>query len=57
MSADPASPGPVYVVNDTNANDVPTTKFGTSKRFFDPGTSDAGPMLSHAHSKVRHYCY
>ena len=49
MSADPASPGPVYVA--VSKPEMPTTKFGKSKRFFDPGTADAGPMLSKAHSK------
>lgn len=54
MSADPASPGPVYNFNNKESSrnsDMPTTKFGTSKRFFDPGTADAGPLLSKAHSK------
>ena len=49
MSADPASPGPVY--EPASRTEVPTTRFGTSKRFFDPGTPDAGPMLSKAHSR------
>ena len=54
MNADPASPGPVYAVSKpANNNDMPTTKFGTSKRFQQRllGDHSPGPAYKPAEGK------